>query len=425
MRCTPRTCEGKSRGNSRLNRSKSLVSEPREPELLIRRRSAENQSSDQLPHGGTVLEAVPRSTTHQPRVCRLRVPIDDEMLVGGFLVLADARLEQRRALESGESVRDIIAGNLQRRRSGRALTVRRIEQRAARVVGDLEAAPLVAGDAVHEARAMIRPDGQRLLGEAPVAGGRSEKEDLLARGAHTVADHVWEERAQPRAAGKDEAIGRQPTAVRQCHRSKLAAARFNRRLDGELTVFAALREKSLEHGGTRPPRGEIAAVLLQNRPADLFAIDLREAARNLGALQLLERDARVAQDRQRGLLVLVVALDEPEDADAVVQLPVPPRLVFFPERERPRRHPRVDRAWSVGRANDARLPARARARIAGTPGVDERDAGPPPLAPQKQRRPAAERTRSDHDDVRLFAHPNPASERDRGSRARFEKCPPL
>src|SRR6266566_10014291 len=102
---------------------------------------------------------------------------------------------------------------------------------------------------------MIRPDGQRFLGEAPVAGGRSEEEDLLTRGAHAVADHVWEERAQPRAAGKDKAIGRQPTAVRQRHRSKLAASRFNRCLDGELTVFASLGEKSLEHGGTRPPRG--------------------------------------------------------------------------------------------------------------------------------------------------------------------------
>src|SRR5712691_9754366 len=386
MRWTSRTCEGKSRGNSRLNRSKSLVSEAREPELLIGRRSAENQSSDQLPHGGTVLEAVPRSTTQQPR-----------------------------AFESGESIRDIIAGNLQRRRTGRAFTVRRIEQWAARVVGDLEAAPLVAGDAVHEARAMIRPDGQRFLGEAPVAGGRSEKEDLLARGAHAVANSIGEQRAEPRPAGKDKVVSRQFTVVRQAYRGKLSSTWLDRRLDGELTVVAALREESLEHGGTRPPRGEIAAVLLQNRPADLFAIDLREAARNLGALQLLERDVRVAQDRQRGLLVLVVAFNEPEDADAVVQLPVPPRLVFLPERERPRGHPRVDRAWSVGRANDARLPARARARIAGTPGVDERDAGTPPLAPQKQRRPAAECPRPDHGDVRLPGFWHQTSERHSGA----------
>src|SRR5713226_6360434 len=124
MRWTSRTCEGKSRGNSRLNRSKSLASEAREPELLIGRRSAENQSSDQLPHGGTVLEAVPGSATHEPGVCRFRVPIDDEMFVGGLLVLADARLEQRRAFQSGESVGDIVARDLQSRGSRRAFTVR-------------------------------------------------------------------------------------------------------------------------------------------------------------------------------------------------------------------------------------------------------------------------------------------------------------
>src|SRR3989441_11475720 len=214
MPCTPRTCEGKSRGNSRLNRSKSLVSEAREPELLIGRRSAENQSSDQLPHGGTVLEAVPGATTHQPRVRRLRVPIDDEMLAGGLLVLAHARLEQRRAFQSGEPVRDIIASDLQRRRGGRAFTVRRIEQRATRIVSDLEAAPLVPRNAVHEARAMVRPDRQRLLGEAPIAGGRPEKEDLLARRLHALAYGIGKQRSQPGAAGKHEAISRQRRAIR-------------------------------------------------------------------------------------------------------------------------------------------------------------------------------------------------------------------
>src|SRR3989442_7011431 len=111
MRCTPRTCEGKSRGNSRLKRAKSLVSEAREPELLIGRRTAENQSSDELPHGGTVLEAVPGSTTHQPRVRGLRGLIDDEILVGGLLLLAHAPLEQRPAFQSGGPGRAIIAGN--------------------------------------------------------------------------------------------------------------------------------------------------------------------------------------------------------------------------------------------------------------------------------------------------------------------------
>ena len=117
----------------------------------------------------------------------------------------------------------------------------------------------------------------------------------------------------------------------------------------ELAVFAAFGEEALEHGGARAPGSEIAAILLEDRPANLFAIDLREAPRNLGALQLLERDARVAQDRQRRLLILFVALDQPEHADAVIQLPVPPRLVFFPQGQRTGRHSGVDRARPVRR----------------------------------------------------------------------------
>jgi len=74
-------------------------------------------------------------------------------------------------------------------------------------------------------------------------------------------------------------------------------------------------------------------------------------------LQLLEGDVRVPQDRQRGFFVLIVAFDEPQDADAMIQLPVPPLLMLFPQRERARRQVRVNRARPVGRANDAGLPA--------------------------------------------------------------------
>src|SRR6266487_3860924 len=103
MRYVSRTCAGKSRGSSRLNRSKSLVSESRELELLIGRprpprparppRSTQNQTRDQLSHGGSVLEPVTRAAADEPRVSRLRMVVDDEVLVGRLFVLAHARLE--------------------------------------------------------------------------------------------------------------------------------------------------------------------------------------------------------------------------------------------------------------------------------------------------------------------------------------------
>ena len=267
---------------------------------------------------------------------------------------------------------------------------------------------------------MIRPDRQRLLGETPVARRRPEEEDFLPRWFHPLTNHIGKERAQPRAAGKHKAISRQPGAIRERHRGELASLRLHRCLHRDLAILAPFSGKRLEHGGARAARGEIAAVFLQDRPADLLAVDLRIPARHLGALQLLERHARVAQDRQGRLLVLVVALDQPQDADIVVELPVPAGLVFFPQRERARGHAGIDGARSVGRANDARLPARARAGVAGTPGVDECDACS--LAAQKQRGPAAERAGADDDDVRLLSSRHNASDRD--SRGGLEKRAP-
>src|SRR6266550_1263145 len=172
MRYLSRTCEGKSRGSSRLNRSKSLVSEAREPELLIGRdrprRAGQYQSRDQLSHGGAVFEAMPRSPAHDPRVRRFRVPIDDEMLVGGLFVLTDARLEKRGAFQAAEPVGEIVAGDLKGVGTRDSGLGGRIDDGSSGIVGHLEAAPLVSRNAVHEARAVIRPDGKCFLDEAPI-----------------------------------------------------------------------------------------------------------------------------------------------------------------------------------------------------------------------------------------------------------------
>src|SRR6266550_4875165 len=194
MRYVSRTCQGKSRGSSRLNRSKSLVSEAREPELLIGspRRAGQHQSRDQLSHGGAVFEAMPRSPAHDPRVRRFGVPIDDEMLVGGLFVLADARLEQRGAFQSGEPVGEIVAGDLEGIGARESGLGSRIDDGSSGIVGYLEAAPLVPRNAVHEARAVIGPDGKRFLGEASIARRRSEKENFLARRLHARSDGVGE-----------------------------------------------------------------------------------------------------------------------------------------------------------------------------------------------------------------------------------------
>src|SRR6266513_1374493 len=101
------------------------------------------------------------------------------MLVGRLLILADARLEQRCAFQSGESIPEIVASRLQGLGTRGSGLGGRIDDPRSGVVGDLTATPLVAGNAIHEAGALIRPDGQRFFREAPVAGRRPKEENLL------------------------------------------------------------------------------------------------------------------------------------------------------------------------------------------------------------------------------------------------------
>src|SRR6266550_922246 len=291
MRYASRTCAGKSRGSSRLKRSKSSASEAGEAELLIRCLTALDEPRDQLPDGGPMFEAVARAAPDQPRVRGPRMTIDNEVLVGRLLVLADARLEQRCAFQSGESNPEIVPSRLQGLGTRGSGLGGRIDDGSACIIGHLEPAPLVAGNAVHKPRAVIRPDRQRFLRETPVARRRPEEENLLPGWFHPLTNHIGEERAQPRAAGKHKAISRQPTAIRERHRGELASLRLHWCLHRDLAVLAPFGDKRLEHGGAGKAGREVAAVFLQNRPADLLTVDLREAARNLGALQLLERHA--------------------------------------------------------------------------------------------------------------------------------------
>ena len=57
-----------------------------------------------------MLEAVSRAAANDPYIRIVRMPIDDEVVVGGIFVLADTRLEQRRIFHPRETVREIAAG---------------------------------------------------------------------------------------------------------------------------------------------------------------------------------------------------------------------------------------------------------------------------------------------------------------------------
>src|SRR5262249_13643737 len=138
--------------------------------------------------------------------------VHQEMVIGGVLVLADAGLDERRSLERGETHRDVFARRGKTLGGRRALAARRVEVGTAGVVGDLEAAILVARDSVEETRD-LDPDRHAVLREARVAGGSAKEEDVLARRLDRLADRVGKDAPHPWPARENVRVGLEGRAV--------------------------------------------------------------------------------------------------------------------------------------------------------------------------------------------------------------------
>ena len=59
-----------------------------------------------------MLEPVTRASSQQPDIFVSRMAVDDEVIVRTVLILADARLQQRRVFQRGKAERDIVADRL-------------------------------------------------------------------------------------------------------------------------------------------------------------------------------------------------------------------------------------------------------------------------------------------------------------------------
>ena len=108
------------------------------------------------------------------------------------------------------------------------------------------------------------------------------------------------------------------------------------------------------------------------------------------------------EHRQRGAQKGVLTEHQPQRAGRAKEAPADSRLERRPAVEGQRRQLGVDRVGAVDAADDARLAARARARVARPPGVDERD--PRAAVAQRKSGEAAEHAGADHRDVEIAAH---------------------
>src|SRR5215813_8218293 len=128
--------------------------------------------------------------------------VDDEILIRRFFVLANPRLEQRGVLQSRESKSDILADALQRLAADYSFTVGRVEFRSPRIVSNLESAPLISRNPIHEMLAVVAPDRNFLICVLLIAGRSAEEENFLSRNADAFADGLRKKRSQPGAASE-------------------------------------------------------------------------------------------------------------------------------------------------------------------------------------------------------------------------------
>src|SRR5438105_5600154 len=127
-----------------------------------------------------MLESMAAAAAGDPNVGGLRMAVQNKVAIGRLLVLADARFHQRGVFQRGKAQRDVFAGFMQFFRRGDAVDGGGIDLGPAAVIGNLETAPLVSRDSVEgDAVALFHPDGQLLVAETPISGGRTEEKNFL------------------------------------------------------------------------------------------------------------------------------------------------------------------------------------------------------------------------------------------------------
>src|SRR5580704_4153883 len=260
--------------------------------------------------------------------------VDDEVAVGSLLVLADASFKQWRLFQGREAEADVLANVFERVGADDALAVGGIEGGAAGVVGDLEAAPSAAGNAVTKTPVMVTPDGQMAVAETVVSGGGSEEKNVLLGGANQIADCSGKQLAQPWAAGEDVIVGLQMLRVRGLEaKFGMVVEAFGQHFD--LPVLSSGGEERVHDCAATGAGIEVTALWFENSPGDSFEVNLRPALLHLRHGQFVMWNLCGAQHLDRAALKgILVSRSHPQNAAAMEKLPLPAAFIFRPQLQR-------------------------------------------------------------------------------------------
>src|SRR5258708_37731571 len=179
----------------RLSASNNLL-KARETHFRRRRLQIQHSISYHFTHHWSMFETVARASANDPNVFRFGMAIQNKIVVRGVFILANPCLKQRGARHFWKTHAQI--GACRRQFVLRDLTLHRagINDRSTRVVGDLEAAPVVSRYPKERILAHINPGWQLLFCEAQIPRRCAENETFLPSG-NDGRRQEWEDFPEP------------------------------------------------------------------------------------------------------------------------------------------------------------------------------------------------------------------------------------
>ncbi len=224
---------------------------------------------------------------------------------------------------------------------------------------------------------MLEVDPCRHVGRAP--GGAAVEEEQLLAGA--LDRHVLGEQApEPGAAGPHHHVGLEHAAVVEPRRRAVRAG-------GGAHQPGAVRDRLAGERADRALRPQNPGLGLVQQVREPGGGVAREQPRARLRREPLVRDPLLLEDGDRLRLPAVLAMREPRQAALDQQLLAALGLELAPERPRAPRRGRVVGIRPVAAADQARLAAGGRARVARLELVDQGHRGPGTRQPPGERRP--------------------------------------
>ena len=256
---------------------------------------------------------------------------------------------------------------------------------------DLQSPVLNVRHPIHFVR-LKKPRRQCGRSEPRIAGRNAEEKHFLPARKDSRAQNFREQLSEPRATREDEMIRQYSLARPRCDRLK--APGTSRRCALNLPVFNTQTHRILNHRHNRAPRHQYTALRFEKPCTDALEANLWVVLFECRAIHPFERNSTALECRRGLPQPRILFPCEPQNTGLVKERLLHCGKKFLPLHQRALRPSRIKLIRSVAHSNDARLPARTRARVGRPVRIHEQNSPAPPR--HMPRRPRAKHSSANH-----------------------------